>query len=89
MHVEALGKGLLDSGCSRTVAGQVWYDEYLSTLSERDRGEVKEVESKSIFRFGDGVETKSIKCVSVPVFIGSNRFVLDLEVVPNQIPLLI
>ena len=89
LNVEALGKGLLDSGCSRTVAGQVWYDEYISTLSERDRGEVKEAESKSIFRFGDGVETKSTKCVSVPVFIGSNRFVLDLEVVPNQIPLLI
>ena len=27
--------------------------------------------------------------MSVPVFIGKKRFVLDIEIVPNQIPLLI
>ena len=89
LNVEALGKGLLDSGCSKTVAGQVWYEEYLHTLSEEDRKKVIEVKSKSIFRFGDGVETKSLKCVSVPVFIGKKQLVLDMEIVPNQIPLLI
>ena len=71
--VEALGKGLLHSGCSRTVAGQVWYDEYVNTLSEEDRQRLIEDDSKSIFMFGDGVETKSLKCVSVPVFIGKKR----------------
>ena len=89
LQVEALGKGLLDSGCSRTVAGRIWYDEYLSTLSEKDRSTVKEGESKSVFRFGDGVETRSMMCSSVPVFVGRQRFVVDIEVVPNEIPLLI
>jgi len=28
-------------------------------------------------------------CASVPVFIGKQRFVMDMEVVPNEIPLLI
>ena len=89
LQVEALGKGLLDSGCSRTVAGRIWYDEYLSTLSAGDRMNVKETESKSVFRFGDGVETKSLLCASVPVLIGRHKFVLDMEIVPNEIPLLI
>ena len=89
LQVEALGKGLLDSGCSRTVAGQVWYDEYLKTLSTEERANVKETESKSVFRFGDGVETKSSVCASVPVYVGKQRFLMDMEVVPNEIPLLI
>ena len=38
---EALGKGVLDTGCSKTVAGEVWYVEYLSTLSVEDRNHVK------------------------------------------------
>ena len=89
LQTEALGKGVLDSGCSRTVAGKIWYDEYLSTLSKSERLGVKEIASKSLFRFGDGVETKSLMCASVPVFIGKGKFVLDIEIVPNQIPLLI
>ena len=89
LQVESLGKGLLDSGCSSTVAGRIWYDEYLSTLSEGDRRNVKEAESKSVFRFGDGVETKSLMCASVPVLIGRHKFVVDMEIVPNEIPLLI
>ena len=89
LNVEAFGKGLLDSGCSKTVAGQVWFDEYVNTLSDEEKQNVEEADSKSVFRFGDGIETKSLKCVSVPVFIGKKRFVLDIEIVPNQIPLLI
>ncbi len=30
---ESFGKGILDSACTKTVAGQVWLDEYLATLS--------------------------------------------------------
>ena len=55
LKVEALGKGLLDSGCSRTVAGRVWYDEYLKTFSAAELENVKETTSKSVFVFGDGV----------------------------------
>ena len=51
----------------------MWYDEYVNTMSEEDQKKVIEVDSKSVFRFGDGVETKSLKCVSVPVFIGKKR----------------
>ena len=89
LHIEALGKGLLDSGCSKTVAGIIWYMEYLNTLTKEEREKVKEVESRAVFRFGDGVETKSMKRVTVPVYIGRQKFIIDIEVVENEIPLLI
>ena len=47
------------------------------------------METEFGFGFGDGVETQSVMCASVPVFIGKQRFVMDMEVVPNEIPLLI
>ena len=87
--IEALGKGVLDSGCSKTVAGQVWLDEYLNLLSPVDKIAVREGASKSVFRFGDGVETKGKKCVTVPVIVGYKKLLLDIEVVDNDIPLLI
>ena len=42
-----------------------------------------------MFRFGDGVESKSIKTVNIPIVIGSKRMLLEVDVVKNNIPLLI
>ena len=51
--IESLGKGVLDCGCTRTVAGELWMKEFLSTLSPKDAELVKEEERNSMFRFGD------------------------------------
>ena len=48
-----------------------------------------ETERKSLFRFGDGVESKSIKTVNVPIVIGSKRMLLEVDVIKNNIRLLI
>ena len=89
MLFEALGKGVLDSGCSKTVAGEVWYKAYLNTLSQDDRNTVNEVSSKSVFRFGDGKESKSLMLGTIPVVIGRQRISMDVDVVEQDIPLLI
>ena len=62
MLVESLGKGILDSACTKTVSGEEWLNEYIENLNEKDRKEVvcSETVGKSLFRFGDGVESKSI-----------------------------
>ena len=63
MLVESLGKGILDSACTKTVSGEEWMNEYIKNLNEGDKKEVLclETGSKSLFRFGDGVESNSIK----------------------------
>ena len=79
--VESLGKGLLDSGCTKTVTGEQWLEEYCSTLCDADKMKVVEKSSKSLFRFGYGVESKSVRKVTIPVNIGRKDMLMDVKVV--------
>ena len=47
--VESLGKGLLDSGCTKTVTGELWLQEYLTTLSESEIRGIREQVCVSIW----------------------------------------
>ena len=89
MLAETLGKGILDSACTKTV-GTVWVKEYLSLLNGNDRSEAEKStkESSSLFRFGDGKESKSLKQIKLPMCIAGKRITMDVEVVDNDIPLL-
>ena len=58
---ESLGMGILDSACTRTVTGETWLNVYLDTLSDSDRACVKWSKADTKFRFGDGIEVKSVK----------------------------
>ena len=91
--VESLGKMILDSACTKTVSGEERMNEYIENLNKKDKKKVvcSETESKSLFRFGDGVESKSIRTVNIPIVTGSKRTLLevDVDVVKNNIPLLI
>ena len=74
---ESFGKGVLDSGCTKTISGETWMDEFLSTLTNDDKRLVEERDSNAIFRFGDGVETTAMCYVNndkvkVPVVIGKH-----------------
>ena len=54
-----------------------------------DKTDVREKATKSVFRFGDGIEAKGIKCVTVPIVVGPKKLLIDIDVVNNDIPLLI
>ena len=42
--MECLGKGVLDSGCSKTVAVELWLNEYIETPSENQKSVINERE---------------------------------------------
>ena len=86
---EALRKGVLDSGCSKTVSGELWYAEFISMLSTEEQKKVIEKPSSAVFRFGDGIESKSVMLATIPVMIGSKVFAMDVDIVEQAIPLLI
>ena len=67
---------VLDSGCMKSVTGEMWLDEYLQTLSEQDKLQVSERSNDETFRFGDGAEVTSSKLVKFPVVIGSQKILL-------------
>ena len=54
-------KGILDSGCTKTVAGSAWLEEYLVTLIDEERASALESkkQNSTVYRFGDGKESKS------------------------------
>ena len=91
MLPESLGKGILDSACTKTVSGEEWMNEYTENLNEEDKKEVlcRETGSKSLLRFGDGVESKSIKTGNIPIVTNSKKMLLEVDVVKNNIPLLV
>ena len=80
---------VLDSGCTKTVAGEVWLEEYIKMLSEADKKLVEYLPTKDVFRFGDGKEVVPSKKVLVPAVIGKKRVTISANVVDNKIPLLL
>ena len=89
LTVEAYGAAILDTACSKTVCGQVWYDNYLSSLSDKDRNSIDTQDSHKLFKFGDGEAVYSSKRVTIPAKIGNKLCSIEAEVVPVEIPLLL
>ena len=91
MTYDALAKAIIDCGCTRTVAGITWIEEFLAMLHPDERKKVENTrrESSTKFRFGDGNETKSKNTLTLPLSIYGKRFELPVEVVDNNIPLLL
>ena len=86
---ETIGHCVVDSGCTRTVCGDVWLNTYLDSLTSRDRMSVYTTNSTCHFRFGDGEVYTSSRAVHIPVYIGSEVAVLTTQVVSANIPLLL
>ncbi|XP_063676591.1 uncharacterized protein LOC134812913 [Bolinopsis microptera] len=85
---ETVNKALLDSGASRTVAGENWYSCFLDSLDDETRSTVKEFPAELIFRFGVGT-LESSKKVIIPVTICTHEIWLEVHIVNSDIPLLL
>ena len=83
------GCALVDSGCTKTVAGNNWFKNYQENLSEYDRRSIIEQKSNSMFTFGDGKVVDSMKKVIVPCYINNKRSTIETDIVQCDIPLLV
>ena len=86
---ETLGYGIIDSGCSKTVCGEVWYKCHLDAMSSDDAERVVEEPSSTTFRFGDGEKVTSLKKVTFPALVAGKTVRVAADVVPYEIPLLL
>ena len=86
---EAVGCGILDSGCSKSVCGADWLEAYLDSLNEEEIKEVKYKASTSQFKFGNAQVFKSIHKVIFPAVIGSKKIFIGADVICTEIPLLL
>ena len=85
---DSSGHALLDSGCSKTVCGLNWFEDYIGTLSYYDRSCIVESESDASFTFGDGANVSSLKKVVLPCYIHERRCEIEADVVECNVPLL-
>ena len=80
---------LLDSGCTKTVCGEVWLQYFLDSLCNEEYLKVVVSESKNMFKFNDNKMIKSLKLVKFPVIIAGVPATIITDVVKYDIPLLL
>ena len=86
---EVFSKGILDSGCTKTVSGRTWMNEYISIVPQTYNKHQKFSKTYSTFKFGDGNECVAVENVVIPVVIGKKMYKISVDIVENEIPLLI
>lgn len=80
---------VLDTGCSSTVCGKAWLDNYVESLGDIDTSSITEENSTTTFTFADGVTVCALKRVKLPCYIGTMKATIDTEVVDCNIPMLL
>ena len=86
---ETFNKAVIDSGCTKTCAGEKWFDAYLETFSDEDKNEIQSNETHAVFRFGDSPPVSAIKKVLLPISIKNVNVLLETEIVSSDVPLLL
>ena len=86
---ESEGCGVIDTGCSTTVCGVNWLENYMGFITEYEKSCIKEESSLSTFTFGDGISVNSMKRVTLPCWIGGMKSTVVTDIVDCNIPLLL
>ena len=86
---DALNAAVLDYGTSKTVCGQTWFNTYIEILSNEDKSKITYDKSNYIYWFGDGKKISALKNAKVPALIGSQKVIIDTDIVRNEVPLLL
>ena len=86
---ETLGCLVLDSGCSKNVAGEGWWNSYKAGLPKNLRDKVKERRSGGKrFRLGGDEVLTSTKVVKFPATIAGRLVSMESHIIKSRIPLL-
>ena len=86
---ETLLSGLLDCGCTKTVCGVSWFENFTSNLTEETKSQLKVCDSNIPYKFGDNDIVHSFKVATLPVEIVGLEGTIETEIVNEDVPLLI
>ena len=84
---EVSKSAVLDTGCSKTVCGEQWFNNFAELVPNPSLITYKP--SQKSFIFGDGRKIKSLKVARLPVNVEGHEFIIETEVVPGKLPLLL
>ena len=86
---ESANKGVLDSGCTAVLSGNVWLNDYVKMLPNSLKNQVTRVDSKKRFQFGGEYILKSEGKFSIPAVIMGRKCIIQTDVVNSDIPLIL
>ena len=86
---ETLACAVVDSGCTKSVVGRYWVEQYEHTLDSCQLAQMVWEDCNTPFKFGDGEEIMSRQKVKIPGKIGSRNVLIDACVVEKDLPLLL
>ena len=87
---ETINHGALDTCCTSTVAGEKWMDIYVNSLPKQMKEKLQgPLPSKRNFMFGNQGTLKSKGRYKLPVRIGGELNILEVDTITSDIPLLI
>ena len=84
-----LCSAVIDTTCSKTVAGKKWFDNYTKTLYDTSINITDSFQLHTPFKFGDDRKTFSEKREIIPAKIGDTECKIDVEIKNAKIPLLL
>ena len=82
-------KAVIDTACTKTVAGETWLENYMKNLGDTSLNQVEISESNKIFKFGDGRKVIATSKAKLPARIGNTKCFINAEIVKEKIPLLL
>ena len=85
----SVNEAVVDTGCTRSVAGVEWTRSYIQNMSAWMRDQVRKKESFQKFKFGSDMIFPSLYTIVAPVYLGGKLKYLSWDVVETGIPLLI
>lgn len=80
----------IDTCCSQTVSGRIWFNDYKSKIPEEIKHLLKgPMATNQYFRFGDNKVLQAEEKWIVPAYLGDKLILLELYIIPSDIPMLL
>ena len=86
---EAAMSAVIDTACTKTVAGNQWFDDYCSKLGPKRLCQIQYFPSDTMFKFGDGRKVQAKQRVLMPIEVAGKCVSLETEIVQEKLPLLL
>ena len=86
---KASKSAVIDTPCTKTVAGKQWFDNFKANLTKHSLDEIQYFPSSTSFKFGDGRKVQSTMRVIFPAMLAGKYCKINAEIVDENIPLLL
>ena len=83
---EMVTKTVIDTACTKTVAGQLWLQNYMKSFDDTLLNQVGISESHKVFKFGDGRKVIATSKAKLPAEIGNTKCFTKAETIQEKIP---